>query len=111
MTFAELLDYLDAHTPYRLLDGTPEETLAKARSGAHRDPVAGAILTALFDRSGATGASAPVERAQAVAALGPIRLEYMRDDAPVEGFRMVEKIVHAIDGAFNDEALRLKGHS
>ncbi|HSO08243.1 MAG TPA: hypothetical protein VLW45_13455 [Pelomicrobium sp.] len=109
MTFAELLTYLDAHTPYDLLDGTPDETLSKARAGGHRNPVAGAILLSLFERSGAADPGAPIERAQAVAALGPIRLEYMKDDAPVEGFRMVEKIVHGIDSAFNDEALRLKG--
>lgn len=106
MTLAELLACLDARTPDGLLDGTPEETLAKARAGSHRHPVAGAIVAAL---AGAGDARAPLERAQAVAALGPLRLVYMKDDAPVEGFRMVERIVHAIDSAYNDEALRRKG--
>jgi len=49
-----------------------------------------------------------IERAQAIKTLGPIRLFYMKDDAPVEGFRMVEDVVHKIDGAFNEEAMRLK---
>ncbi|TXF13311.1 hypothetical protein [Pelomicrobium methylotrophicum] len=109
MTFAELLIYLDTHTPYSLLDGTPEETVAKARTGAHRDPVAGSIIARLFEGSGVQTTEDPLARAQAVAALGPLRLAYMKDDAPVEGFRMVEKIVHAIDRAFDEEALRLKG--
>ena len=109
MTLAELLAYLEAHTPFDLLDGTPEETLAKVRAGRHRHPVAGAIVAALAERGGASGTEAPLERAQAVAALGPLRLAYMKDDAPVDGFRMVEKVVHAIDGAYNDEAQRLKG--
>jgi hypothetical protein len=108
MTLAELLTYLDSRTPYDVLDGTPEETLAKARTAGHRVALTGAILVALFDKAGAADVHSPIERAQAVAALGPIRLQYMKDDAPVEGFRMVEKIVHAIDGAFNEEALRRK---
>lgn len=107
MTFAQLLQYLADHTPYPILDGTPRETVEKAKSGSHRDPIAGGIVASLFERSGLPDVDAPIERAQAVSAIGPIRLHYiMKDDAPAEGFRMVEKIVHGIDGAFNDEALR-----
>ena len=62
----------------------------------------------LFDKADLPRADAPITRSQAIAALAPIRLEFMKDDAPADGFRLVEKIVHAIDGAFNDEALKLK---
>ncbi|MEW5709868.1 MAG: hypothetical protein AB1830_13340 [Pseudomonadota bacterium] len=109
MTFAELLAYLDAHTPQGLLDGTPEETVAKARAASHRDPVAGAIVASLFQGSGLQAVGDPIARERAVAALGPLRLAYMKDDAPVEGLRRVERVVHAIDRAFDEEALRLKG--
>lgn len=109
MTFAELLQYLDSHTPYGILEGAPEETLAKARSGNHTHPIIGQIVASLFEKSGVAGFDSPIERAQAVAALAPLRLAYMRDDAPAEGLRMVEKIVHEIDSAFDEEALRLKG--
>ncbi len=78
MTFSELLLALEHRLPATILNGDAAATLDAARKGTHQH------------------------------ALAPIRLEYMKDDAPVEGFRLVEKIVHAIDGAFNDEALRLK---
>ncbi|WP_333840794.1 hypothetical protein [Pelomicrobium sp.] len=109
MTFAELLAYLDTHTPRGLLDGTPEETVAKARAGSHRDPLAGAIVAHLFEGSFLQTAGDPIARERAVAALGPLRLAYMKDDAPAEGLRVVERVVHAIDRAFDEEALRLKG--
>jgi hypothetical protein len=109
MTFAELLAYLDTHTPRGLLDGTPEETVAKARAGSHRDPLAGAIVAHLFEGSFLQAADDPIARERAVAALGPLRLAYMKDDAPAEGLRVVERVVHAIDRAFDEEALRLKG--
>lgn len=109
MTFAELLAYLDTHTPRGLLDGSPEETVAKARAGSHRDPLAGAIVAHLFEGSFLQAADDPIARERAVAALGPLRLAYMKDDAPAEGLRLVERVVHAIDRAFDEEALRLKG--
>lgn len=108
MTFAELLQQLEKRLPGQILDGDAAETLAKARAGRHRHALAGKIIVSLFERSGLPDVAAPIMRSQAVTALAPIRLEFMKDDAPVEGFRLVEKVVHAIDGAFNDEALRLK---
>ena len=62
----------------------------------------------MYKNSGITQIDDVIVRVQAVKTLGPIRLFYMKDDAPVEGFRLVEDIVHKIDGAFNDEAMRLK---
>lgn len=108
MTFAELLQHLEKSLPGQILDGSAAETLNKARAETHRHALTGRIIESLFEKSGLSDAAAPITRSQAVAALAPLRLEFMKDDAPVEGFRLVEKIVHAIDGAFNDEALELK---
>jgi len=102
------MQQLETSLPGQILDGDAAETLNKARAGKHRDALAGKIIASLFDKSALPDATAPITRSQAIAALAPIRLEFMKDDAPAEGFRQVEKIVHAIDGAFNDEALRLK---
>jgi hypothetical protein len=106
MTLNELLQYLDENSKYAVLDGDATETLAKARTGAHREALMGTIIQRLFDAAGGTDISSPITRAEATTALGPLRLQYMKDDAPVEGFRMVERIIHTIDGAFNEEALR-----
>jgi len=108
MTFAELLQQLEQYLPGQILDGSTAETLTKACAEKHRHALAGRIIACLFEKNGLSDTAAPITRSQAVAALAPIRLEFMKDDAPVEGFRLVEKIVHAIDGAFNDEALRIK---
>ncbi len=106
MTFRELLAYVGAHSKHDFLDGDVTDTLAKTRAGGHRNPLAAQILGALDEKLGRDGLDAPVERASAINALGPLRLAFMRDDAPVEGFRLIEEIVYLIDGAFNDEAQR-----
>ena len=108
MTLAELMQYLNANTRYGVLDGEPGQTLEKARSGKHRDALIGAIIAAIARECACADASATVERARVINALGSIRLKYMADDAPVEGFRTVEALIQAIDSAFNDEALRHK---
>lgn len=108
MTVAQLLNYLSDHCKFDVLDGDVAQTLAKARAGTHRDPIMGEILAALSAGAGGAGLDSAIERADATLALGPLRLRYMKDDAPVRGFRMVESVVHEIDGAFNEEALRQK---
>lgn len=108
MTAAELVQYLADRLPYEVLDGDVQQTFAKARAGTHRNAIMGEILRALLDNADLAGAGSTLERADATLALGPLRLRYMKDDAPVEGFRMVERTVHAIDGAFNEEALRAR---
>jgi len=105
MTLEHLLQYLNQNLDGRFLDGTPAETLVKASAGTHREPVAGEIIVALMTGAGADIPSAELDRATAVRAIGPVRLIYMKDDAPVEGFRLVEKTILAIDAAFNEEAL------
>lgn len=106
MTLQELIQYLDSNSGYRILDGNPIQTLLGASQGKHREPLIGEILDALARHCGDARETCVVERAQAISAMGPIRLRYMRDDAPAEGLRIVERIIQAIDGAFNDEALR-----
>lgn len=109
MTLAELMHYLDANTGYDVLDGSPDETLAKAKAGTHRDPLLAEIIVAFAAQGGCDSADAPVERAGMVNAMGPIRLKYMGDDAPIDAFRAVQRLVVAIDEAFDEEALRGRG--
>ena len=106
MTLAQLLQYLDERSTYAVLDGDVTRTIAKAQDRKHHDPLMGEIIGALFSGANCIDENSPVSRAQATNSLGPLRLRFMRDDAPVEGFRLVEKIIHTIDGAFNDEALK-----
>lgn len=108
MTFIELLSYIGAHSKYDIMDGDINQTLTASLAGKHKNAVIGNIIAQIYRNSGITQIDEPLVRAQAVKTLGPIRLFYMKDDAPVEGFRLVEDIVHKIDGAFNDEAMRLK---
>ncbi|AGA32737.1 hypothetical protein TVNIR_1053 [Thioalkalivibrio nitratireducens DSM 14787] len=110
MTLERLLAYLDRHLDHRFLDGGAAATLAKARAGTHCDPIAAEILAALMDGAGADSPGTELDRASAVKAIGPIRLKYMHDDAPVEGFRLVEKTVVTIDAAYNEEALAARKH-
>ncbi len=105
MTLEQLLTYLDDHMEQDFLDGDAAETLKKARDGSHRDPIVAEILAALMDGAGADSPGTELERAVAVKAIGPLRLKYMKDDAPVEGFRLVEKTIVTIDAAYNEEAL------
>lgn len=108
MTFIELLGYVGAHCKYDIMDGDIVTTLTLALDGKHKNPVVGNIIAQMYKNSAVSSPDAEIGRAQAINTLGPIRLFYMKDDAPVEGFRLVEDIVHKIDGAFNDEAMRLK---
>lgn len=108
MTLAELITYLDQHTPFGILDGDPDSTLKKARDGAHKHAVAGEIIQSIADANGCPDTTCTLERADVITSLGPMRLRYMADDAPVEGFRTVEGVIRTIDAAFNDEALHLK---
>lgn len=108
MNLAELLQYIDANSDYRFVQDNAEDTLTQARAGTHENPLAGQIIKAIAEHCEIDDTSTLFERADAVNALGPLRLQYMKDDAPVAGFRMLEGIIRLIDGAFNDEALRLK---
>ena len=108
MTFEELLSYLGQNCKNDIMDGSPAETLSKAQNKTHKNELAGQVIADMFAKSGLADINGDITRAVAITSIGPIRLFFMKDDAPVEGFRLVEDIVHKIDGAFNAEALRMK---
>lgn len=105
MTLGELLIYLDRHSEYPVLDGSVEETITRALNGVGQDPLITEMVAAIARALPEPMVTGTIERATATTALGPIRLRSMRDDAPVAHLRVVERIVHTIDSAFNDEAL------
>ncbi|MDA8390578.1 MAG: hypothetical protein M0Z76_07625 [Gammaproteobacteria bacterium] len=104
MTLGELLVYVDTHSGYRIVEADAGATVTRSLAGGHSEPFLGQIVAALAKAVGG-GTDAVIDRATATTALGPIRLQAMRDDAPIAHLRTVERVVHAIDGAFNDEAL------
>lgn len=108
MTFAELITYLGAHCKNDIMDGDAVATLSKAQNKTHKNELACNVIADMYAKSGLNDINGEINRAAAINAIGPIRLFFMKDDAPVEGFRLVEDIVHKIDGAFNEEALRKK---
>ncbi len=108
MTLAQLLEHLERELPYDYLCGGAAETLSRALAGEHPDPLAGEVIALIAKAAERVDADAPIERAAAVTALGPIRLKYMADDAPVEGFRFIERTILGIDAAFDAEALAAK---
>lgn len=106
MTLAELLEHIDQNTDLPALDGDAQATFDKALQGTHRAEVIGEVIRSVVERNACEDPQCELERANVVTPIGPIRLKYMADDAPVEGFRMVENFIRAVDDAFNDEALR-----
>lgn len=106
MTLAELLQYLDTHTGLGILDGGPAESLEKAKADTHANPIAAEVIRAAAEGCKLDAVDGSLSRVEFVNALGKLRLKYMADDAPVEGFRAVEKIIATADAAYNDEALR-----
>jgi len=109
VTLRELLAYLNENSGYEIWDGTCEETLQKALAKTHKDTLTGEILAAIAGSVPKASVDAPITRAEATTSLGPLRLRAMRDDAPVADLRRMEGTVHAIDGAFNEEALAQRG--
>lgn len=110
MTFSELMIYLDRASGHSILNGTPAETLEKARADHSGNAYATEIIKCMADRLEINDVDKELpERVQVINSLGKLRLKYMADDAPVEGFRMVEKVIAAIDSAYNEEALTRKG--
>lgn len=106
MTLEQLLNYLEAHLQESVLDGTPEQTLRKSQTDEHASPLMGDIIRRMAEGAGCASVEDTLDRASAINSLGPLRLEYMADDAPVDGFRTLEFLVRAVDGAFNQEALK-----
>lgn len=108
MKFGDLLQYLDRHTEFEILDGTPAETLEKARAGTHKNSFSGELISVSAENLALESVDDTPARVEFVNSLGRLRLKYMADDAPVEGFRLVEKVITTADAAYNEEALREK---
>ncbi|MDH5300624.1 MAG: hypothetical protein OEW58_04610 [Gammaproteobacteria bacterium] len=108
MTLAQLLDYFQHHTKFEFMQGDAQQTLDAARSGSHQHQLAAEMVVAIAAANHCESAAGEVVREVTVKSLGPLRLKYMADDAPVDGFRMLEHTVVAIDDAFNAEALAAK---
>ncbi|MDH5547659.1 MAG: hypothetical protein OEZ43_18940 [Gammaproteobacteria bacterium] len=108
MTLGKLIQFLNQNTdyPYATGDGN---ALRHALDGSHPHALIGELLKSIAQHCACGDENCLLAREQVVLALGPIRLKYMADDAPAEGFRLIEKSICAIDDAFNQEALRLKG--
>lgn len=106
MTLAELMNHIAENTDLPVMDGDAAQTLEKARADTHREPVVAEILRTVVEKNDCGEVDCVLERAAVVTPLGPVRLKYMADDAPVEGFRLVENFIRAVDDAYNDEALR-----
>ena len=111
MTLNELFAYLNENSGYEIWDGTCGETIKKALAKTHKDVLSGEIVAAIATHASTVSSDATITRAEATTSLGPLRLRAMRDDAPVSDLRRMERTVHAIDGAFNEEALALRQRS
>lgn len=108
MTLQELINYLDTNTSHRF-STDDNKTLQHVRDGTHPDGLIGELLKAITDKCECTDESCELTRERVVLSIGPLRLKYMADDAPVEGFRLIEGTITAIDDAFNKEAINQKG--
>lgn len=106
MILSQLITYLDEHTQYQFLSGDAAQSLTLSQQNEHPEAVAGEMLKAIAEACQCSDVSCELKREDVVNALGPMRLKYMADDAPVEGFRLLEKSILAIDAAFNEEALK-----
>lgn len=108
MKLSELIDFIDHMTGFGYkVDGGDAVELALA--GEHGGEIVQDILSMIAKSCGCLNGDCDVVREKVVNAMGPIRLKFMADDAPVDGLRIVEKTVLAIDEAFDVEALKKKG--
>lgn len=105
MTLCELLTYLHRDSGYPVWDGSCEETIEKALAQTHNNPPIAQALAAIAGSLQNPSGNSPISRAEATNALGPLRLRAMGDQAPPEDLRRINGLVHAIDSAFNEEAL------
>lgn len=107
MTLKELLIFLNDKTPYPYWDAG-NEIFAQVKAQTCSNSLVCAVIAAIMQHCQCQDGDCVVVRENVVKALSAMRLKYMADDAPVDGFRLVEGTVIAIDAAFNDEALRNK---
>lgn len=106
MTFEQLLTFVAEQTNKDFLSSGV--TLEQIIKGHHPHQLIGDMIRRIADYCSCQTLDCELKREDVVKALGPLRLEYMKDDAPVEGFRLLEGAIVAIDLAFNNEALQNK---
>ena len=107
MILSDMLKSIDARTGYGFCIAG-KDAVAAACMDQHPVAIVGDILKMIAQSCACENEQCEVVRERAVTAMGPIRLKYMADDAPVEGLRIVENTVLAIDAAFDEEALDRK---
>ena len=106
MTLVELFSFLNKNTPHCFYEN--ETDLQNAIIGQHANSLMGEMIKMIAEKCSCQDIHCVIKREDVVNALGPLRLEYMKDDAPVDGFRLLEGTITAIDLAFNEEALKNK---
>jgi len=107
MTLQELFEFLNENSPNEFI--TDSSPLSDAIKGKHENALMGEIISSIASGCGCDSIDSELKREDVIKALGPLRLKYMKDDAPVEGFRLIEGSVPVIDLAFNAEALKDRG--
>lgn len=91
MKFLALMHFLEEQLETKFLQG-------------NTNPFAKEVLDALVQGCGiGDNYEKEITRAEAANALQAVRTKYRADDAPVEGFRLVERTVVLIDDAFDIE--------
>jgi len=103
MTLEQLLSFVAEQTNKTFL--SDDVSLEQIIQGQHPDQLVGNMIKNIAEACSCDSLSCELKREDVVKALGPLRLEYMKDDAPVDGFRLLEGSIVAIDLAFNNEAL------
>lgn len=111
MTLSELLTHIHDQTGLHLFDKDPGSAITASQAPIADDNYAAQIIRVLTDKLGIHSADEPLpeDRSDVINALGSLRLKYFADDAPPEGLRFIERFIFGIDGAYDDEALRLQG--
>jgi hypothetical protein len=108
MTLGELIRYLDQHSTQHYLQGNEAQTFSLAQQSLLDNSLWAEMINAIAAVNECDDENGVIVREVVVKALGPLRLKFMADDAPVDGFRFLESTIVMIDSAFNDEALAAK---
>lgn len=110
MTLRDLLVRLHGNCQYPVLHGSPEQTWRELIKGSYPDPVMGQALRTLVEWCQLDDLASQVKRADAVNALGPLRLRHMGEKTGSgDGLRVVQALVAAVDASFDDEILDMQG--
>lgn len=109
MTYAELIEFLENHVNFSLLQGKDvAAALHAAESGALDDPIAREVLLSIYRSNDCSAVNAEVNRANSFSGLAPLRLRSQADDADAKLFRQVLQLSQTLDQAFDEETLRRK---